>query len=1541
MPMSNTLLPLGKTLDHDGQSLHIIRRVGSGLTGEVFEAELTTFEKPAPIRVAVKAMRALEFPMAREKFLEESETLAFLMHLEDEVNEEQKTNLKIAPVYYGRGEYEGIPYLIQEFIEGKTIPDLLPNSHKFSEKQALVIAWHLFRTLRILHNRLKKTYIDLKFENLWWVENPDIESEGQLKVTDFGTLEEISSTDKQQRGVQRDLLLGAVFLIKMTTGFTPDYSLGILREKRETIDTKINESGTSWGTRQLLKRLLHRNPEIRIKTAKEIETELRILVDRWVKPVENSLEIARKLLERAEEAQQKANELKEPLSKEGVRYANLARAVFDIVAMRSEDLDLSFDLERVNVILDKSGYLDRGRALLLGRSYSLAKQVFQEGMEWNEESAILRRWAYLAEVGEEVSPTIFEANQDKAFEAIGALNQGSWQEAKMRLGDLEVLSSQGLKFLNAECGLFSKIGKAENAKQEGLFEQAAISYREAEEYLLKLPEFYIRFICDVEIGDLKNLAFDMDAHLEEGKKFQQAMQLLSDVKQSIETGNRSAALEQAKQTTKQLQLLGRSSEARSELTQMAVIALQRKDYHTAFGIAQIIWARMEIDPERNGDLQFSKSLSNADMNLGKSDLSEFRKNMLSAISYMGDDDFYIDCVNDLVVKAESIGLQGEKADLLETVADIVAKLDDSVRADEIKGKAVSFIGAEEDRQHARIDLLLSRIDYLTIKIDTSSPEALNNSLNQAGKTDFSTYRTINLFQNEDANLIQVKKYIEEARQLSFHNEYRIEEIQSRQSLVENLLPQIQERLTYHQQEKGEENERNLRILNNRWSELDRLIYWGKLSQRNMVDNETKELIYSQIRKDLIRFMVACYSFLQNHRMDITLENANWQEVDQIFEDDNELGSIESLITKAQNSLNNLSSVAWDEVQREAQEAAEASRASENILREIQISFENGELAKTSAELDALAYEYGMKDEYRNLHAQVMQVHAWQSWQRANAINFENGIYQANLVGAIRKYLSYKLPQSYWSASEAEKYLAQLIEGSRQTLKHKLGSYQKPEYIDLLKACLDASWTDRLNSSDLKKWDPKSWMRKAFVYSQKKDRTALANFINLSSVPENIDAALGSLSQDAWENAAVSEKMRQRRNKIIGFGALGIFIISFICILVINAFRSQIGQMVNGTYTPTITPSPTITPTMTASPTLTPSPTATLTPTPLPVSGFLVTDPSLIYPEIPVAADVIWMFSPERARAIPDITDKQTWTRKASADPNAGNALYYHTQKESIVSWEMDAPLPGGRYQVFVLDTRQHSGGYGEQIFNITLDQEAITPLRGRNSVYWGTLAKGQRTDDWLSLGVYQVSAGQMLAIQTNAPALSGNAQFALGQLVVVKLAQPQIELYDALPSERVLVNLLDDSRAQVYNAANNTKLNNDYQGLIITDPRLLGWNEYFRTLQVSSLDGISNQVSVIWESRGLVPAGRYQLLVWIPSEYATAFGEYSVLLDNKPLVKEKLPVVNQKDHANIWWQTDMWEVPEDGAISVVFTVDVQSNLTNMIGIDAVALVKVD
>jgi len=1131
--------------------------------------------------------------------------------------------------------------------------------------------------------------------------------------------------------------------------------------------------------------------------------------------------------------------------------------------------------------------------------------------------------------------------QQKAFEAVDALNKGKWQEAKMRLGDLEALSSQGLKFLYAECDLFSEIEKAENAKQQGLFEQAAVSYREAGEYLQKLPDFYIRFICDVEIGDLKNLAFDMDARLEDEKKFQHAMQLLNDVKQSIETGNRSAALEQTKQTIKQLQLLGRSSEARSELTQMAVIALQRKDFHTAFGIAQIIWARMEIDPERNGDLQFSKSLSNADMNLGKSDLSEFRKNMLSAISYMGDDDFYVDCVNDLVVKAESIGLQGEKADLLEIVADIVANLDDSVRADEIKGKAVSFIGAEEDRQLTRIDLLLSRIDYLTIKIDISTPEALNKSLNQAGKTDFSNYRTINLLKDEEANVKQVKRYIEEARQLSLHNEYRVEEIQSRQSLVEKLLPQIQERLVYHQEERGEEYERNLRILNKRWRELDGLIYWGKQSNNKMVNDETKEMIYSQIRKDLIRFLVACYSFLQNDRMDITLENANWQEVDQIFEDDNELGAIESLITKTQNSLNKLSSVAWDEVQQEAQEAAEASRASENILREIQVNFENGELAKTSAELDALAYEYGLKDEYRNLYARVMQVHAWQSWQRANAINFENGIYQANLVGAIRKYLSYKLPQTYWSNSEAEKYLTQLIEGSRQTLKSKLGSYEDPEYIEPLKAWLDASWTERLNSGDLKRWDPKSWMRKAFVLSQKKDRLALANFISLTSVPENINAALGSLSPDAWENAVVSEKARQRRNRIISIGALGFFIISFICILVVNAFRSQIDQMVNGTYTPTITPSPTITPTLTPSPTITPSPTATFTPTPLPVSGFLVTDPSLIYPEIPVAADAIWMFSPERARAIPDIMDKQTWTKKASADPNAGNALYYHTQKESIVSWEMDAPLPGGRYQVFVLDTRQHSGGYGEQIFNITLDQEAITPLRGRNSVYWGTLAKGQRTDDWLSLGVYQVSAGQMLAIQTNAPALSGNAQFALGQLVVVKLAQPQIELYDALPSERALYNLLDDNQAVVLNAANNKKLRDDYQGLIITDPRLLGWNENFRTLQVSSLDGISNQVRVVWEPRGLVPAARYQLLVWIPSDYATALGEYSVLLDNKPLVKEKLPVVNQKDHANIWWQTDMWEVTEDGAISVVFTVDVQSNLTNMIGIDAVALVKVD
>ena len=150
------LLPEGETIEYSNRRLYIEKRLNSGLTGEVYRGILD-HPDAGEIPVAVKVMKTLEFPMVRQLFLQESETLAFMEHLEKEANAAQNLSFKIAPHYYGRGEYHGNPFIVMEFIQGEEVPALLMKQKTFPEPQALRIAWHLFRTLDIMHTNLQKT----------------------------------------------------------------------------------------------------------------------------------------------------------------------------------------------------------------------------------------------------------------------------------------------------------------------------------------------------------------------------------------------------------------------------------------------------------------------------------------------------------------------------------------------------------------------------------------------------------------------------------------------------------------------------------------------------------------------------------------------------------------------------------------------------------------------------------------------------------------------------------------------------------------------------------------------------------------------------------------------------------------------------------------------------------------------------------------------------------------------------------------------------------------------------------------------------------------------------------------------------------------------------------------------------------------------------------------------------------------------------------------------------------------------------------------
>lgn len=1535
------LLPVGKKIDHDGSSLEIVKRLKAGLTGEVYEGNLALSDNKTPAHVAVKAMKTLEFPAARQFFLQESETLAFLMHLEEEANREQGLDLKIAPIYYGRGEYQENPYLVMEFIDGKEIPDLLKDLEggKFSEQQALTIAWHLYRTLDVLHRLLRKTYIDLKFENLWWADKAQ-----QLKLTDFGTLEEIQSGDTQRRGVLRDILLAAVYFCKMATGYTPNYSLGELKEFRG-LKKNIQEAQISWGTKRELKRLLHRNPAQRPADASDVAARLRTLVDFWSRDAEKVLEIARKSLERAQTAYDEANKHSKSINDDGLNSAYHALSALEIVSLRSPDTDISYDKERLDVILKSADHLERGKNLLRGRSYLLAKQVFQEGMEWDEDSAMLRRWAYLAEIGEAISPANFEAIQDKAFTMLDeSFNKELWKES---LDQLEKIQSTldvkknipaGLNSLFSEARLFDEIKHADDAFESRDYQDAAKHYRAANAHLEALPEFYRKFIHDNELGDLEASARAME---ENALRVQTEKDVDADYDQSIEYVNKGKdkeALALAEKTVRASHALGYHTERLSEVVSAA---LEKHNYKLAFDVAQIALLCGGILPKLIVDLVLTKRLDQASQSLDIPDPIQFYENIFGVLESSESHSLANDCVKDLLDKAEKKAKSAEDADLYMKAGELSERLGDVERANDLKSKAEKIYKKKIDERHVKVDELITEANILS----AFKPNPFDDTTSDKWAS-YSISDTARILRTTEERYKYIEEIFSRAETLTRLDDYRSEEIKNYQKQLKDLLDHSAAASSELAKTQKQQYENDLLSLNHWWMKIEPLLQWRERSREVFADSKASQSIYEQLYAETDDFLTACYAVLQGQKTQRFVEKQNQnlaesaQGIEPVATTDG--AEIQVLIKNAQNVLNSLGPDAWRKMRQNAETIINKA---ETLLADANRAFENGDLPLALSLLDQAKSSAGEAQASKALRAKIMRVMLWKKWQEDNFEKFNLSEYHPDLLKMIRSYAEEKLPPSYWRGSLAESYLKRMDGALQSQFVGEIARYKYDDFIDALKQWLNISWTYRLASSPEARnpsWNAKAWLDSVYpAVATNKDNAKLISLVHKTSIPENVDDALESVDLNTWhgvinreETAHKKAAERRERNRQITLVASGVAVV-FCMMLAFVGFLSReiIEQKIYGTHTPTATLTPTATPTFTPTPTL--SPTPTLTPTPFAKSKYFV-EPKSVYPVVLDAAESAWVILPEKAAALPAISDA-AWKKEAFADPKLQNESFYSTQKAASISWETDQPLYGGWYAVYILDTKLKSGGFGAQSYAITSNGNPLTPFRGQPIVIFNTGAAGQTADDWLPLGVYEIPNGQKIEVKTDVPVMKGDAFYSLSKLLIVKIADPQKTLYDALPAERVLFSLSDDVSAVVLNTEGMKLLDSKYQGKPTEDPN--SWGGSFRALDVDSLTGISNKVSIKWQSAGRLPAGKYQLMVWLPAK-ASAEGEFSMLLNGKPVDKKPLPAINQADHPGQWWIVDIWNLSEEGSVSVVFTVDAKTNAGKTIGIDALALVRV-
>lgn len=385
------LLPEGQSINHDGNALEIIRKIGSGFTSEVYEAYLNKDQQR--IHVAVKVMRIHGISKEIRKFNQEYTTLSNIYSIQKKAS--QAGYAISVPATYGLSTYENRSYFVMDFLNVKNIPELLAESIEFSEKEIVIISEQLFQLLHILHNDLKKTYIDLKLENLWY----DHDNQ-RLIMTDFGTLEEL-----KEFGVRRDLLTASIYMFGVYSGYFISAANGVLLENpiQMVIDTDLTD-----GVKDLFYRLLHPNVNVRPTSAGEIADEMRLFRHTWMRTDEENVRLLQSLL----------NDAKDQLTfdiNQAAQHAKDMQVIYSILKRKGDVERLVNNEDEIQRILAQTDLYARIKHEFKRASYNQSRKLAEQFLEAkpnDKKSEEVRKWYLLSRIAEKFPAEIKSIEDD-------------------------------------------------------------------------------------------------------------------------------------------------------------------------------------------------------------------------------------------------------------------------------------------------------------------------------------------------------------------------------------------------------------------------------------------------------------------------------------------------------------------------------------------------------------------------------------------------------------------------------------------------------------------------------------------------------------------------------------------------------------------------------------------------------------------------------------------------------------------------------------------------------------------------------------------------------------------------------------------------------------------------------------------------------------------------------------------------------------------------------------------------------------------------
>jgi serine/threonine-protein kinase len=200
-------------------------RVARGGMATVYTATDERLERT----VAVKIIHPTQAPEARarmagfvERFTDEAKTIARLTHPN-------------VVAVYDQGSHAGLPYLVMEYVRGRTLRDVLAERRRLAPDEALAIAEQMLAAIAAAH-RAGLVHRDVKPENVLVAEAPTGGTtslvDSVVKVADFGLARAVEASAEEENGNQLMATVAYVAPELVTQGHadprTDVYSAGIV-----------------------------------------------------------------------------------------------------------------------------------------------------------------------------------------------------------------------------------------------------------------------------------------------------------------------------------------------------------------------------------------------------------------------------------------------------------------------------------------------------------------------------------------------------------------------------------------------------------------------------------------------------------------------------------------------------------------------------------------------------------------------------------------------------------------------------------------------------------------------------------------------------------------------------------------------------------------------------------------------------------------------------------------------------------------------------------------------------------------------------------------------------------------------------------------------------------------------------------------------------------------------------------------------------------------------------------------------------------------